>query len=426
MSWSDDLQTASFRNVKFDVMKITDSGAHAIAQHEYPYLDGADIEDMGLKPHSTKMTLVFFGERYEDDLQAFLKAYLTPGKNELIHPVLGALQNMQPQDFAIQHDAERPDYCEVEVAWIEATTGNEFFIKEFPLSKVDEILNKIEALLDDVQNLIDKALAPLRTAKKWMNKVKSLVRTALCIVVKLRGELVSFVSTTKDFVNYPRAFFNDLQTALTMKSLDSKSSVGSYSAIANWQETRSQINSIAALPEALIKDNSQTDIDIPSGTTRDDIKELIALVNVQTACALAAEAVTLFSDTEQVQQLSPNEIEQINNDVRASIQQTIDLQRELFNNTAETVSSDASDIGIRWQDTVSQLKTIGLDVQTLAITLINARPPLIQYTVETPCNAHLLAHKLYQDASRAQELRRLNPLMKDIIESGEVVNVYAK
>ena len=426
MSWTDDLQIASFRGVKFDVMKITDSGGHATARHVYPYLNGADVEDTGNEPHQTQMTVVIWGERYEEALQTFLKAYLTPGKSELIHPVFGAMPNMQPTTISIRHDAESPDYCEIDVEWIEATTGNDFFIKEFPLSKVDEILNKIASLLDKAQSLIDKVLAPLRTAKKWMNKVKSLVRTALAMVISLRGDIVGFIATTKDFVNYPRAFFNDLQAALTLKSLNSKSSIGGHGAIVNWQETRNQINAVAALPEALIKNNANSDISIPGGTTRNDIQELIVLVNIQTSTMLAVQAVELFNDSEQVQQLSPDEIEQINNDVRVAIQQTINLQRELFSNTVETVSSAPTDIGIRWQEIISELKTIALDVQTLAMSLINARPPLIQYTAESACNAHLLAHKLYNDATRADEIKRLNPRMKEIIEAHEVLNVYAE
>ena len=47
MAWNKNLQECSFRGVVFDVLKTDDSADRAIAEHAYPYLDGADIEDLG-------------------------------------------------------------------------------------------------------------------------------------------------------------------------------------------------------------------------------------------------------------------------------------------------------------------------------------------------------------------------------------------
>ena len=52
MAWETDLQDASFRGVAFDIITTRDSVQRDIAQHEYPYRNGANIDDLGGKPRS--------------------------------------------------------------------------------------------------------------------------------------------------------------------------------------------------------------------------------------------------------------------------------------------------------------------------------------------------------------------------------------
>ncbi|MCE0321960.1 DNA circularization N-terminal domain-containing protein, partial [Klebsiella pneumoniae] len=52
MAWETDLQDASFRGIAFDIINTRDSMQRDIAQHEYPYRDGANIDDLGAKPRS--------------------------------------------------------------------------------------------------------------------------------------------------------------------------------------------------------------------------------------------------------------------------------------------------------------------------------------------------------------------------------------
>ena len=62
MAWETDLQDASFRGVAFDIINTRDSMQRDIAQHEYPYRDGANIDDLGAKPRSLQCQAVFFGD----------------------------------------------------------------------------------------------------------------------------------------------------------------------------------------------------------------------------------------------------------------------------------------------------------------------------------------------------------------------------
>ena len=73
------------------------------------------------------------------------------------------------------------------------------------------------------------------------------------------------------------------------------------------------------------------------------------------------------------------------------------------------------------------LRTIADAVQTLGAKVLETRPPLVEHVVETECNAHLLAHKLYGDFARATEIVRLNPQIRNpnFIAKGQALHVYA-
>ena len=73
------------------------------------------------------------------------------------------------------------------------------------------------------------------------------------------------------------------------------------------------------------------------------------------------------------------------------------------------------------------LRTIADAVQTLGAKVLEARPPLVEHVAETECNAHLLAHKLYGDFTRAAEIVRLNPQIRNpnFIAKGQALHVYA-
>lgn len=444
MSWETSLQDASFRGVGFDVINTRDSASRVTAVYEYPYIDGGDIEDLGRKPRNLIMTTLFWGDEYEIRLQSFLAALDKRGSAELIHPVFGSMPYMQCIEYQAFHEAENVDYCVVEVVFLQAKPEVPFFGIDNPLSQADIIFNQVQSTLDMAQTAIDNVLAPLRTAKKWMKRIKGLATTSLNMVTVLKGELTGFVSTTTDFINYPKAYMNDLQSALSLTSLSSKSSVsnnpGSYAStssdvtgvagiiMADWKSGNTSLQEVAALPEKLITGQTTSAVATPSGSSVSDIAELVTATRIQVALQLATDASDILSDESVITLLSPDDVEQIAGDTRKAIQQAIDLTRELFADDTQAVSSSVSASGVTWQPFVNGLKDIALAVQELGTTVITQRPPLTTRTVEADCNLHLLAHLWYADYSRASELLRLNPTLRNpnALKAGDVLNAYSR
>lgn len=443
MSWEESLQDASFRGVRFDIVNTRDSASRDTAVYEYPYVDGGDVEDLGRKPRNLGVTALFWGDDYETRLQTFLAALDVRGSAEMIHPVFGSMLYMQCIEYQASHEAENVDYCVVEVVFIQAKPGIVLFGASDPLSQADIAFNQVQSALDGIQNAIDDLLSPLRTAKKWMKRAKSLATTALGMVTVLKGELTGFVSSTTDFVNYPAAFMNDLQNALSLTSLSSKSSVssnpGSYAksadvtgvagiVMADWGRGRTALQDVAALPEQIVTGQTSASVIVPGGSSVDDITTLVTAVKVQVALQMVLDATDILSDQDLGDLLSPDDIERIAGDTRTSLQVAITQIRDAFASDMQNVSSTSAPSGISWLPVVDDLKTLAIIVQEQATAVMMQRPPLTTRVVNAETNLHLLAHQWYGDYTRATELLRLNPSLRNpnAIKTGDILNAYSR
>lgn len=444
MSWEESLQDASFRGVRFDVINTRDSTSRDTAVYEYPYVDGGDVEDLGRKPRNLRVTALFWGDDYETRLQTFLAALDVRGSAEMIHPVFGSMLYMQCIEYQASHDAENVDYCVVEVVFIQAKPNIALFGASDPLSQADIAFNQVQSVLDNAQTAIDDALAPLRTAKKWMKRAKSLAASALGMVTVLKGNLTGFISSTTDFINYPAAFMNDLQNALSLTSLSSKSSVssnpGSYAAsssdvtgtagivMADWNRGHTDLQTVAELPEKIATGQTSSTVVIPTGTSIGGVIELTTAIKVQVALQLVLDATDILSDQDISNVLSPDDIEQIAGDTRLSLQVAITQIRETFADDTQNVSSTPTASGVTWLPVVNGLKELAVTVQEQASAVIAQRPPLTTRTVTSDTNLHLLAHLWYADYHRAPELLRLNSGIRNpnAIKAGDVINAYTR
>jgi len=459
MSWSESMQDASFRSVRFDVINTRDSVERALAQHEYPYLDGADIQDMGAQPRSLQLTAMLWGDDYESRLQTLLQALDKRDAGDLIHPIFGSMPNMQVKLYQVNHEADNVDACTIDIQFVQSKTGNPFFITGYPTSQADAIFNNIQGMIDNANTLIENALKPLRTARSLMSKAKSLATAALNMTTIFKSEVTGFTSSTTDFINYPAGFFSDLQSTLSLKSASSQSSagksVGAYSTatttstasadtasqtalqtyaatpgliMSDWSAVYAQANGVAALPADLVTGEKEAPVAMPSRTTTADIAELIALTSLAVTIELTEQASAILSEDTLTAYMTPEDVETIVNATRQSIQDTIDQHRTLYAPSLSTISSSEQPLGLEYEPVISALKDIALSMQSLGEAVINARPPLTKRTVNRVANLHLIAYAWYGDFSRADELLRLNPKLRDPndLKPGDIINAYSE
>lgn len=467
MSWTDLLHDASFRGVKFECERTHDSAKRALAEHEYPYLDGANVEDLGRRARRTMLVAVFWGNDYESRLQAFLQALDKPGTGELVHPVFGSMPNMQLDDYEASHDADNPDYCRVELRFVEATPGNPFFAQQFP----DQKAEAVSALADTTRShgiaAFGKALDALKSARGALSRLNNLRDVITGTLGAIRSQVQGIISTTLDIIEYPQAFASDVVSCLSGMADFRSFNIGTI--MSDWKSLVGQLSNTVQLPAAISSGTatvassagmvptgvtyttngsgatsagSSGNTSTPGGGTPStggastssgtgatvmpaavvainanptDIATVQAIIELAAATQLADTASSVFADEAASPTLSPAEIERIVDDTRTSIQAAIDLHRQLY-------TLDTS------RPIVESLKDMALAVQTAAIAVMDARPALTTRTVTDSGNLHLTAFRWYGDYTRASQLALLNPqiINPNFLLPGDVLNAYSQ
>ncbi|ADE10482.1 DNA circularization protein [Sideroxydans lithotrophicus] len=407
MAWEDKLLDASFRGIKFEVVKTDDDAPRSIVEHAYPYVNGSDVEDMGRGARRISLEAVFYGDDYETRLQEFLDAMDQPGAGEFIHPVFGSIKNAQPVRYPVHHDAENPDYATVAIEFIESTPGGSFFEKALPAQKAEAITQQGAAATvsasEAAAKLIERLqayspLAPLDT-----------LREAMTGPLLYGMDFINTLLSGMDVLAYPRAWGNDI-SALVNGALDVR--LWGDQLEADWASIQSDLHafSIFSSPPA-VAPAQVTSTTLPSETQA--VAAIALTVQVNTAVGLANAASFVLASESVTPTLQPDEIEAISNTARTSIQNAIEQARITY--------------GIEQSRTITEpLKGQGLAVQEAARAVIAARPPLIQRAADAPGNMRLLAHLWYGDNTRAPELYRLNGARSPFVNTGDSVNAYAR
>lgn len=436
MSWQEQmsLQPASFRGHGFDVVTTSDDITYSFGTHSYPYKAGANIEDTGRDPRRVRMTVVFWQDNYDELLTGLMAVLDQPGSGELIHPIFGTMK-VKVVSIGAPFDAAEPNYCGMTVEFIEDALNAPLF----NLVTVSNQSAGVDAAIDDA---VDASVAPFETAiaeieapNAFADKANALLamKTAIDAMqaeVRALGApvfgMLSTLTSNVDYIMSPVSFVQDMAggfearlsalagrvdlamnmpSALVKAVFASGKSVATTAVVPTWTDTRNHL-------QQPVLDQQYVDAD---GVMRD--RHPAVMVQVQYHAALAlARAANDYLASDAVTALTPAEISSVAADARTDIQAAMTAWRGQY--------ADLNDS----RPVTEALKRIAVDLQRLAESVINQRPPLIERTTNAPGNLRLIAHWWYADATRADELLRLNPEIQqpNFIEPGTKLSVYAK
>jgi hypothetical protein len=429
MAWADNLLDATFRGVPFECVSTTDAETRALVKHQYPYVDGADVEDMGADAATISVQAVFYGPDYESRLQQFLDVLdnkiVTISEEEdrkggwLQHPVFGMLF-VQVASRTISHDAESVDEARVQIEFIVSIPSAPFFSRELAVQKADAVpqhgLLATAAATNGIASLIDRLRAANPLA--GLDALRQTLTAPLLAITAQTGVVLSGL----DVLAYPRAWGNDI-SALALGILDMREFGSNLSG--DWAGIKSDLDAFslfsspdsafsqAASSGALLDTTPEPVTSSGTPTESQAIAAAAATVQVNKCVCLANAAGYVLAAEADTPTMSPLEIEITINQVRIEIEITINQVRNIY--------------GIEYSRTITEpLKGQGLAVQEAARAVIAARPPLIQRQAEAPGNLRLLAHLFYGDHTRAAELYRLNGARSPFVNAGGSVHVYAR
>ncbi|WP_413190191.1 DNA circularization protein [Psychrobacter sp. AT9] len=403
MAWQDTLYDASFRGVPFEYFGVDDSQDKTLATHQAPYANDADIHDMGNNPKNISMTAIIDGGDYEQALENLLTALDAKGLGELVHPVFGAITAICTS-YRVKHDSEIVDGCTVEMQFVQAKPKRtiQHFMPE-PMPAADQMADSVilatsaEELTVYQEQLIaigsDAAAKQARTIPETVRSKLREVRTTLGTNLVRVDDLLSPPVWLGSIVN-------DVDGIVKMLPLD-------YDPMSNWRRLFNRIKAIGA-----VFDDS-------------DVPPLRRTGQVLPAAMISRGVITILQGEQKKPMLTPDDLIAINDEARLQIQDAIDQVRADNNvqndQNLPVINTDVTPI-------IRDLKRAAAQLQTLTDATINSRPPLIKYTVTVPCTWRLLAHLLYGDYTRANELARLNRGLVDasVIEAGTQVARYAR
>jgi len=410
MAWENSLLEASFRNVGFDALRTDDSADRAVAEHAYPYRDGADVEDLGRGPHRIAIEALFFGADYEARLQAFLAALDTPGPGILRHPVFADL-TVVPTRVTVRHEADGVDQCAVSVEFVEATPGNPFFDRSLPVQDAETVLAAGDLARGRLAAGLAEVVGTLR-ARNPLALFSSLREAMTLPLLAMVGEVQGVLLSGLDVLAEPRAFCNDLSLlvdgVLNLREFAGGSLLADFAAV---RRTLGLWDTLAASPTATSPPVWVSGV----ASENQAVAAVAAVVRAQQAMGVAIAASLLLAAEAETRSLSPPQIETVANRARADVEAAIVALRGRF--PLE---------GSRPQ--VEALKDLAKAVQDAARSIIEARPPLLLRAATVSGNLRLQAHAWYGDHSRGPEIFRLNPSLRwpNFIAQGEMLHAFAR
>ena len=395
MGWAEELQDASFRGVQFECTSTNDAVSKALSVQQAPYSNDAFIEDMGNNPRNISINAVYSGDDYKTWADALEAALLETGSGELIHPVYG-IKQVNVVDYAIDHAAESVDSCTISMKFIQAKDKKrELFI---PVAVPDEIYT---------EDIID---VPATALEQYLKKLEVLDQNQFFDAVNnIRNGINTFrdglnlARTTIDNVLAPASFIvglvDDLSGLVTFDA--------NISALSKWRDLVYRVGRFEKLFQ-----NDQSSLQLQQLWRATQVASTVAITQQ------VVDSIRLEMAENKQTSLTPIDLAVIRQTARQSIQSAINTERELV--ATDLKATAVSQIQV-YKETADQLH---LQIQAL----IEVRPPVTKTVITVPCTLHWLAHFLYEDMSRANEIRQLNPNLVNpaALRPGMELTVYAR
>lgn len=441
------VQHASFRGVRFDVISVDDDFYRSTIEHAYPFVNGADVEDLGLNPLNVRMQAVFYGDGYYTDFKRFLKVLQQSGAATLVHPIRGRLQNMICTGANFRHEAEMIDYVALDLTFIESTPAKPIFVFNHSLlAKIDALLNELENVVDDAMALYGEFMEIVTFAANAKSRLLSVYGALFGCFEQIRHLFdfdkthyaVSPIVTQESFKTKSTRAVRDLITMIDL-GLRQTAARKDLTTRAKFDEVLRTIRQIKAIPGDLASGKN-----IKSAKEQAALKSLTASFSkadtesVHLMMQLAVSMTLLRIGTELIEEddLLPQDIDDITMKVRSQIVENLQLLREQIDkeqragvgSTLSTLTTLNTGFYTAAHNTAEQLRHKAHQFTQLALAAINRKPPLMVRKVPFDGTIQQIAHAFYGDYQRAEELLRLNPQIRypNLVERGEWLNSYVK
>jgi len=382
MTWRDQLQKASFRNVPFEVESDDATIGRRVQVHEYPQRDLPYAEDLGRKARERSITAFVIGDDYLAKRDALLAAFEKAGSGELVHPYYGRM-TVTVTDVRVSHTFTEGGMCRFRVSFVESGELN------YPAA-INSTATQSLTAADDLQSncIADFAegfsvdnlpeFAALDAVGDF-NSALSIIESALSGAnVLLSNPLAAFTSQLGDLAFNPlelaTRFFGKFNKASGV--FNSVSSLGDINA-RNLLNTLGLIRLTSQFNTSYSGGSTPTRIKIASNKTATQALIRQALI-VQSAGMVASQPLPVYDDA-------------------------IVLKTEL-------ISAIDNELTTANDTTYLTLKTLRTKTHNDVTARIQSAARLKNITTQSVTPALVLAYDLYEDATRDAEIVARNKI----------------
>ncbi|MCO6505882.1 MAG: DNA circularization protein [Snodgrassella sp.] len=438
--WKNNLQKASYKNVAFDVISISDKNEKALVRHGRPFANGTDIEDLGTQGRQCQIAAVYFGAGFDTKLSQLLAVLEEPGAGTLVHPVLGLLQNMIAASWSFRTEADSVNYVALDITFFEAKESVPIFLFENQwLAKLEQIHNTLEKYTQQLLGYSETLLSVREGISSLWGSTNG-VFAALCGVAGsvrrffdldpikyLTSKAFSSASYNQDVSKLIHSVAAMVTTGLTN---DAQFATGSLSSRQTFDSISNRVDSLNNLPDYVLhsqdiqeSEEAINHVQKIAGIQMQPIAQILQIINIG---ALIQNTVTIIEVNSDI--VTANELLYINNNLRLRIQKLIDILRETYDYADNVKSINAANIYTQTTIMVQLLANIAAQFNDYILAVINQKPPIRTRKADISGTIHQLAYLLYQDIKRANELMRLNPHLchPSFIQRNEWINYYVK
>lgn len=438
--WKNNLQKASYKNVAFDVISISDKNEKALVRHGRPFANGTDIEDLGTQGRQCQIAAVYFGAGFDTKLSQLLAVLEEPGAGTLVHPVLGLLQNMIAASWSFRTEADSVNYVALDITFFEAKESVPIFLFENQwLAKLEQIHNTLEKYTQQLLGYSETLLSVREGISSLWGSTNG-VFAALCGVAGsvrrffdldpikyLTSKAFSSASYNQDVSKLIHSVAVMVTTGLTN---DAQFATGSLSSRQTFDSISNRVDSLNNLPDYVLhsqdiqeSEEAINHVQKIAGIQMQPIAQILQIISIG---ALIQNTVTIIEVNSDI--VTANELLYINNNLRLRIQKLIDILRETYDYADNVKSINAANIYTQTTIMVQLLANIAAQFNDYILAVINQKPPIRTRKADISGTIHQLAYLLYQDIKRANELMRLNPHLchPSFIQRNEWINYYVK
>lgn len=420
MSWRDTYRTASFRGATFHVESAETSHGRRQAVHEHAQRDVPYTEDLGRKAREFSVTGYLIGADYHTSRDALIKACEQSGPGQLVHPYRGEL-TVVCRGLSVSESSQDGGMCRVSLTFLEAGQAS------FPRS----VTNSVNAIgkAGNLAMLAAKAgfLSKFMTTgfPAFVSEAAAAGMAALSgflggsgfnlageiasaadfakSVTKLAGDAMALASDPLGMADRILGVTGKIRSAFganafgMLVGLFNQFSDDEYAGSTATPSRRQQAANRRAMNElvrqAVIVEMAREAAVIASRST-----PATAALSVPTATGIATPALPVYASRQEALT------------ARAAITDALDAEVERTQNDEAFVAL----IALR-AEVVKGIPSAGQDL-----------PSLISYTPRETLPALLVAHQLYGDASRADELAARNrPRHPGFMAGGQALEVLS-